>query len=90
MNGQINGNIKKDRAKRLLALSDELSLKYNQLHVDEVVEVLIEEKVDDHYVGHTSNFIKVKVVTSKDYERNSIIKVKISKAFATHVLAMEE
>lgn len=90
MNGQINGNIKKDRAKRLLALSDELSLKYNQLHVDEVVEVLIEEKVDDHYVGHTSNFIKVKVATSKDYERNSIIKVKISKAFATHVLAMEE
>lgn len=90
MSGQINGNIKKDRAKRLIALSDELSLSFNESYLNQTVEVLIEEKVDEYYVGHTSNFIKVKVNTSKTYERNSIIKVKITKAFSTYVLAMEE
>ena len=90
MSGQINGNIKKDRAKRLIALSEELSLSFNESYLNQTVEVLIEEKVDEYYVGHTSNFIKVKVNTSKTYERNSIIKVKIIKAFSTHVLAMEE
>ena len=90
MSGQINGTIKKDRAKRLSALSDELSLKYNELYINKVVEVLIEEKVEDYYVGHTSNFIKVKVNSSNNIERNSIIKVKVSKAYSSYVLAMEE
>ena len=70
MSGVINGNIKKDRAKRLLALSDELSLKYNQLFIGDEVEVLIEEKIDGYYVGHTTNFIKVKVCTSNNIEKN--------------------
>lgn len=90
MSGVINGNIKKDRAKRLLALSDELSLKYNQQFIGDEVEVLIEEKVDGYYVGHTTNFIKVKVCTSNNIEKNSIIRVKVKEAYDSYVLAMEE
>lgn len=90
MSGVINGNIKKDRAKRLLALSDELSLKYNQLFVGDEVEVLVEEKIEDYYVGHTTNFIKVKVCTSNNIEKNSIIRVKVKEAYDSYVLAMEE
>ena len=90
MSGVINGNIKKDRAKRLLALSDELSLKYNQLFIGDEVEVLVEEKIEDYYVGHTTNFIKVKVCTSNNIEKNSIIRVKVKEAYDSYVLAMEE
>lgn len=89
MSGVINGNIKKDRARRLLELSDELSLKFNQLFINDVVEVLIEEKIEDYYVGHTTNFIKVKVYSSNNIEKNSIIKAKVEKAYESYVEAME-
>lgn len=89
MSGVINGNIKKDRARRLLELSDELSLKFNQLFINNVVEVLIEEKIEDYYVGHTTNFVKVKVYSSNNIEKNSIIKAKVEKAYESYVEAME-
>ena len=90
MSGQINGIIKKDRAKQLIQLSNELGYKYNQQYVNKDVEVLIEEKVKDYYVGHTTNFIKVLINTTKEIEKNSIIKVKVIKADIDHVLAMED
>lgn len=90
MSGQINGIVKKDRAKQLIQLSNELGYKYNQQYVNKDVEVLIEEKVKDYYVGHTTNFIKVLINTTKEIEKNSIIKVKVIKADIDHVLAMED
>ena len=90
MSGQINGIVKKDRAKQLIQLSNELGYKYNQQYVNKDVEVLIEEKVKDYYVGHTTNFIKVLINTTKEIEKNSIMKVKVIKADIDHVLAMED
>ena len=89
MNNHINGIIKKERAKQLLKLSDELAYEYNLKFVDSIVDVLIEEKVGNYYVGHTSNFIKVLIETDKVIDKNSIISVKIIKADISHVLAME-
>ena len=90
MSGQINGNIKKQRAKELIELSNELNLKFNEEYVGKEVEVLIEEEVMGYYVGHTSNFIKVKVKSSNKIQRNSIIKVKVEKAYDSYVIAKEE
>ena len=91
MSNQINGIIKKQRAKELLNLSNELGLKYNQQFLNKEVEVLIEEEVKGYYIGHTTNFIKVKVLSNKKIERNSIIKVKVKEVYDSYVIAnMEE
>ena len=90
MPGQINGTIKKQRAKELIDLSNRLNLKFNEDYIGKEVEVLIEEEVMGYYVGHTSNFIKVKVKSSNVIERNSIIKVKVEKAYDSYVIAKEE
>ena len=90
MKDQIDGKEKKNRANRLLALSNELGLMYNRLYINKKVEVLIEEEVDNYYVGHTSNFIKVKVNTNSKLDRNSIVNVIVKEAFDNYVIAIQE
>lgn len=91
MKGHIDGNIKKSRAKQLLELSNNLNLVYNSLYIDKEVEVLIEEKVDEYFIGHTTNFIKVKIKTDLNLMKNTTIKVKVKKAYDSYVIAnMEE
>lgn len=63
MEGQIPPEVKKDRSKRLLELSNELYHAYANKFVGQDVTVLI-EKYDEKqqaYVGHTSNYLEVKI-----------------------------
>ena len=61
MDGHIDGNIKKMRAKRLLSLSHELEKDYATKFIGKTLEVLFEETKDGVSIGHTSNYLKVKV-----------------------------
>ena len=64
---------------------------YNQQFLNKEVEVLIEEEVKGYYIGYTTNFIKVKVLSNKKIARNSIIKVKVKEVYDSYVIAnMEE
>jgi threonylcarbamoyladenosine tRNA methylthiotransferase MtaB len=63
MEGQISPEVKKDRSKRLLELSNELYHAYASKFIGQDVTVLI-EKYDEKqqvYVGHTSNYLEVKI-----------------------------
>ncbi len=63
MDGQIPPEVKKERSKRLLELSNELYNKYASKFIGQEVTVLI-EKYDEKqqaYVGHTSNYLEVKI-----------------------------
>ena len=63
MEGQISPEVKKDRSRRLLALGDELYANYANKYVGQEVTVLI-EKYDEKqqaYIGHTSNYLEVKI-----------------------------
>ena len=63
MEGQISPEVKKDRSRRLLALGDELYANYANKFVGQEVTVLI-EKYDEKqqaYIGHTSNYLEVKI-----------------------------
>lgn len=77
MKDQIDGKIKKERAKKLLNLSNILEDKYKTSFIGKEEEVLI-EKVDEEYsYGHTSNYIYLKI---KDkLKENEIYKVTIEK-----------
>ena len=55
--------MKKDRSRRLLALGEELYAAYANKFVGQEVTVLI-EKYDEKqqaYIGHTSNYLEVKI-----------------------------
>lgn len=68
---QIDGNIKERRTKELIEMSEKHQLEYNKQYCEKKVEVLIEEKENDEYKGHTANYILVKI---KD--ENSSIEIK--------------
>ena len=77
MPNQIPENIKKERVKRLIDLSNKLEKEYLDLFLNKEVEVLIEEEYPDYSLGHTGNYLKVKVL--KPFKSNELIKVKLIK-----------
>ncbi len=76
MPNQIDPKIKKDRAAKLIELSNSLWDKYTDRFVNQEVEVLIEEydKINGCNIGHTSNYLEVKIY-SEPLEIGSIHKV---------------
>ena len=71
----IRGDIKKSRARKMLEVSKELEIKYMEKYIGKEVEVLVEEYKDGVSLGHTGNFLYVKV--PKELPHNEIVKVKI-------------
>lgn len=76
MSNKVDGNVKKERVKDLLMLSDELENSFNSKFYGRVLPVLIEEEKDGYFYGHTANFIRVKV--SGNYKHNEIYNIKLS------------
>ena len=76
MPNQIPANIKEKRSKKLLELSDSNEKEYLNSYIGKDVEVLFEEKDEQYYKGHTSNYIMVKLKANDDLS-NKIKKVKI-------------
>ena len=77
MPNQIDGNIKEQRSQKLIKLSDQNQLWYNQKYIGKSVEVLFEEEKDGVWSGYTKNYIKVNLKSSKNLE-NQLVTVKIS------------
>lgn len=71
----INSEEKKKRSKRLIALSKELEINYMKKFIGKDVDVLIESVKDSYSVGHTSNFLNVKI--QGKLNNNEFYKVKI-------------
>ena len=75
MDGQVQESIKKERAKKLIEVSDELEKEYYSKFLGKDLEVLVEENIDGKSIGHTSNYIKVEI--DGTLNRNEFYKVKI-------------
>ena len=82
---QIDMGIKKERARRLIEVSNELEKKYNEKFLNKEVEVLVEAKEGNLTIGHTSNYLKV--IIDGDYPKNTFMKVKIYKCSDSEVFA---
>lgn len=74
MPNQVDGNIKEQRSKKLIELSDKNELEYNQTYIGKTVKVLFEEEKQGVYKGHTQNYILVYCESSEDLS-NKIIEV---------------
>lgn len=76
MPNKVDGNVKKERVKDLLMLSDELENSFNSKFYNRVLPVLIEEEKGGYFYGHTANFIRVKV--SGEYKHNEIYNIELN------------
>ncbi|MEG0277035.1 MAG: tRNA (N(6)-L-threonylcarbamoyladenosine(37)-C(2))-methylthiotransferase MtaB [Coprobacillus sp.] len=61
MKDQVDGNIKHERVKSLMALSIQLQSEFASMQIGKTLSVLIEEKQGEYMIGHASNYLKVKV-----------------------------
>ena len=80
---QIPNNIKKERARRLIAIDEDLQLEFNKRFVGQVVKVLIEENKDGMAIGHTENFLKV--IIKENLKENTFYDVVIESALIDKV-----
>lgn len=80
MPNQVDGGLKEERSRKLIALSNKNEEEYNKSYIGKNVEVLFEDAhVEESRIyrkGHTTNYIVVKIETEEDWE-NEIKKVKI-------------
>lgn len=89
MPNQISGDMKEERSKKLIELSDRNEIEYNKSYIGKNVEVLFEEEKDGMYKGHTQNYIMV-YCQSKENLDNKIIDVVCEKAEKEHIIAIME
>ena len=77
MPNQISPEIKEERSHKLLELSLKNETEFLEQFLDKTVEVLFEEKEEEYYKGHTTNYM---VVNAKGNNlENNIKNVKINK-----------
>ena len=84
MENQIDGKVKEQRSKKLIELSNKNELEYNKSYLGKNVEVLVEEKKDGIYKGHTSNFMFIEFKSDKNIE-NEIVEVTCSEAYPEYL-----
>ena len=80
MPNQIDGNVKEERSRKLIELSDKNEKEYNERYIGREVEVLFEEPYVEngkrYMKEHTTNYRVVKLETNENLE-NKMKNVKI-------------
>ena len=81
MKNQVNPQVKKERARLLIDLSNELWDKYVDQFVGKELEVLIEENLEaeNASLGHTTNYINVKIANNM-YKPGQKVVIKLQKS----------
>ena len=88
MQGQILPQIKEERSRKLIELSDKNEEEYNKEYVGNEVEVLWEEEKQGIYKGHTKNYILVEQQKeSAKQKENTIENVEIVEARDHYIIA---
>ncbi len=78
MKNQISGDVKSQRSKEMIALSDKMNIEFLNNNLGKTVAVLFEDTENGFCQGHTTNYIKV-LVKSDDNLNNRIVNVKLDK-----------
>ncbi len=76
---QIVPEIKEERSKKIIELSNKIQEEYNKSYIGKTVQVLVEEKAGKYYRGHTKNYLNIYIENLEKNVENEIINVKIEK-----------
>ena len=85
----LNPIVIKERAHKLQELAKQSKLKYYQKFIDTNMEVLIEQKKNGYWYGHTSNYLEVKIPDKGIDLTNNIVNVKLVKIVNNCMLGEE-
>ncbi len=85
MPNQIGGDIKEERSRKLIELSDKNEIEYNKSYIGKNVEVLFEEEKNGMYKGHTQNYIMVYCKSEENLD-NKIVDVVCENAEQEHII----
>lgn len=83
MKGQLDGKIKEERSKALIALNDINEENFIKKYINKNVKVLLEQEVkgkENIFEGYTENYIKVEVEKPENIKSGDIIECRIEKA----------
>lgn len=80
MENQVDDNIKSQRSDILIALNNEMNLKYKEQFIGEEEEILVEEKIKykerEYQVGYTKEYVKVGIASDEDIT-GKVVKARI-------------
>lgn len=79
MDHQVDGSIKKQRAETLGLFESKNREAYINSNLGGIKSVLIEEKKDGEYVGHTTNYLKIHIQSEQKIQSGSLINVMLKK-----------
>ena len=77
MPNQVLPEIKEERSKKVIELSNKIQNEYNREQIGKIVKVLVEEKNEKYYKGHTANYMCVMIETERENIENNIVEVRI-------------
>ena len=85
MKNQISGDVKSQRSKEMIALSDKMNIDFLNNNIGKTVPVLFEDMENGFWQGHTTNYIKV-FVKSDENLNNKIVDVKLDKIHGVEIV----
>ncbi len=77
---QINGQIIKNRELALKPIVNGLKTSFINLNKDRILDVLVEEKIGDYFVGYSKNYIRCYIKSTDDLT-NNVVKVTIAETY---------
>lgn len=81
---QLSNDIKKNRARQLIAIDKKLQLEFNKQFLNQTLDVLIEESSAKESIGHTNNFLKV--IIKDCLPHNTMQKCQIVEIYPEYVI----
>lgn len=93
MKGQLSNAVKKERARKLIAIGDRLAEDYFLSQVGQIKHLLVEEKLfEDNgiscYRGYTENYLDLKVSSTLDLV-GKVVKGKVKKDHSLEIISIE-
>lgn len=85
MKNQISGDVKSQRSKEMIALSDKMNIDFLNNNIGKTVPVLFEDMENGFWQGHTTNYIKV-LVKSDENLNNKIVDIKLDKIHGVEIV----
>ena len=85
MKNQISGDVKSQRSKEMIALSDKMNIDFLNNNIGKTVPALFEDMENGFWQGHTTNYIKV-LVKSDENLNNKIVDVKLDKIHGVEIV----
>ena len=81
----LNGQIKKERLDKLMAIKENLKKEFSLSQIDKTLYWLPEERVGDYTVGYTENYLRVYV--KGDFTNKEILSVKVIEPYQDGAIA---